>query len=145
MSQDRYREVSYLYTPLSIPLRVIHAVATGQETEQRGLEELVDEQADATGLVDTLLDKIRKSQELTLNDENLMQQVLENQKQIEEKAKQLIEDMKKTAEKWNRINSSTLRRSRNIKKLQDLMEKALSEEHKELYGIIRGTRETGSR
>ena len=30
------------------------SVATEQETEQRGLEELVDEQADATGLIDTL-------------------------------------------------------------------------------------------
>ena len=108
------------------------AVATGQETEQRGLEELVDEQADATGLVDTLLDKIRKSQELTLNDENLMQQVLENQKQIEEKAKQLIEDMKKTAEEMEQNQLFDAETIEKYQELQDLMEKALSEEHKEL-------------
>ena len=108
------------------------AVAAEQDTEQRGLEELVDEQADATGLVDTLLDKIRKSQELTLNDENLMQQVLENQRQIEEKAKQLIEDMKETAEEMEQNQLFDTETIEKYQELQDLMEKALSEEHKEL-------------
>ena len=108
------------------------AVATEQETEQRGLEELVDEQADATGLVDTLLDKIRKSQELTLNDENLMQQVLENQQQIEETAKQLIENMKETAEEMEQNQLFDTETIEKYQELQELMEKALSEEHKEL-------------
>ena len=108
------------------------AVATEQETEQRGLEELVDEQADATGLVDTLLDKIRKSHELTLNDENLMQQVLENQKQIEETAKQLIENMKETAEEMEQNQLFDTETIEKYQELQELMEKALSEEHKEL-------------
>ena len=108
------------------------AVATEQETEQRGLEELVDEQADATGLVDTLLDKIRKSQELTLNDENLMQQILENQKQIEETAKQLIENMQETAEEMEQNQLFDAETIEKYQELQDLMEKALSEEHKEL-------------
>ena len=108
------------------------AVATEQETEQRGLEELVDEQADATGLVDTLLDKIRKSQELTLNDENLMQQVLENQKQIEETAKQLIENMQETADEMEQNQLFDAETIEKYQELQDLMEKALSEEHKEL-------------
>ena len=108
------------------------AVATEQETERRGLEELVDEQADATGLVDTLLDKIRKSQELTLNDENLMQQVLENQKEIEETAKQLIENMKETAEEMEQNQLFDAETIEKYQELQELMEKALSEEHKEL-------------
>ena len=108
------------------------AVATEQQTEQRGLEELVDEQADATGLVDTLLDKIRKSQELTLNDENLIQQVLENQKQIEETARQLIENMKETAEEMEQNQLFDAETIEKYQELQELMEKALSEEHKEL-------------
>ena len=108
------------------------AIASEQEVEQRGLEELVDEQADATGLVDTLLDKIRKSQELTLNDENLMQQVLENQKQIEETAKQLIEDMKETAKEMDQDQLFDTETIEKYQELQNLMEKALSEEHKEL-------------
>ena len=108
------------------------AVAASQETEQRGLEELVDEQAEATGLVDTLLDKIRKSQELTLNDENLMQQVLENQKQIQETAKELLEDMKETAAEMEQNQLFDAETIEKYQELQELMEKALSEEHKEL-------------
>ena len=108
------------------------AIATEQKAEQQGLEELVDEQADATGLVDTLLDKIRKSQELTLGDENLMQQVLENQKQIEEKAQQLIEDMEQTVKEMEQDQLFDAETIEKYQELQKLMEEALSEEHKEL-------------
>ena len=108
------------------------SVATEQETEQQGLEDLVDEQADATGLIDTLLGKIRKSQELSFNDENLMQQVLENQKQIEQAAKQLVEDMKQTAEDMEQKQLFDAETIQKYQELQKLMEQALSEEHKEI-------------
>ena len=107
-------------------------ISAEQQTEQHGIEELFDEQAEAAGLVDTLLDKIRKSQRLTLKDENLMQQVLETQEQIEEAAMSLVEDMKKTAadmEKNQLFDQETLQK---YQELQELMEQALSEEHKEL-------------
>ena len=108
------------------------SVATEQETEQHGLEELVDGQADATGLIDTLLGKIRKRQELTFNDENLMQQVLENQKQIEQKANQLVADMKQTTEEMEQNQLFDTETVQKYQELQNLMEKALSEEHKEI-------------
>ena len=108
------------------------SVATEQETEQQGLEDLVDEQADATGLIDTLLGKIRKSQELSFNDENLMQQVLENQKQIEQAAKQLVEDMQQTAEDMEQKQLFDAETIQKYQELQELMEQALSEEHKEI-------------
>ena len=108
------------------------SVAAEQETEQRGLEDLVDEQADATGLIDTLLGKVRKRQELTFTDENLMQQVLENQKQIEETAKQLVGDMKETAKEMEQNQLFDTETIEKYQELQNLMEKALSEEHKEI-------------
>ena len=108
------------------------SVATEQETEQRGLEELVDEQADATGMIDTLLGKVRKRQELTFTDENLMQQVLENQKQIEQTAKQLVDDMKETAKEMEQNQLFDTETIQKYQELQNLMEKALSEEHKEI-------------
>ena len=108
------------------------SVATEQETEQRGLEDLVDEQADATGLIDTLLGKVRKRQELTFTDENLMQQVLENQKQIEQTAKQLVDDMKETAKEMEQNQLFDTETIQKYQELQNLMEKALSEEHKEI-------------
>ena len=108
------------------------SVATEQETEQQGLEDLVDEQADATGLIDTLLGKIRKSQELTFNDENLIQRVLENQKQIEQAAKQLVEDMQQTAKDMEQKQLFDTETIQKYQELQELMEQALSEEHKEI-------------
>ena len=108
------------------------SVATEQEAEQRGLEELVDEQADATGLIDTLLGKVRRHQELTFTDENLMQQVLENQKQIEQTAKQLVEDMKETAKEMEKNQLFDTETIQKYQELQNLMEQALSEEHKEI-------------
>ena len=108
------------------------SVASEQETEQQGLEDLVDEQADATGLIDNLLGKIRKSQELTFNDKNLMQQVLENQKKIEQAAKQLVEDMQQTAEDMEQKQLFDTETIQKYQELQALMEQALSEEHKEI-------------
>ncbi len=112
------------------------SVAAEQEAEQRGLDELFDEQADATGLVDDLLDTMkrmgRSNQQLTRNDENLMQQVLENQKQIEQTAQQLIEDMKQTAAEMEQNQLFDTETIQKYQELQDLMEKALSEEHKEI-------------
>ena len=52
----------------------------------------------AIGIVDELLDKIRKNQELTAKDEQQMQQVLETQRQIKQTAEELVDNMKKTAE-----------------------------------------------
>ena len=112
------------------------SVAAEQEAERRGLDDLFDKQADATGLVDNLLDTMkrvsRSNQELTRNDENLMQQVLENQKQIEETAKQLIEDMQQTAEEMDQNQLFDTETIQKYQELQNLMEKALSEEHKEI-------------
>lgn len=128
---------SYTYT-LRFPSlsEMYDSVAAEQEAEQRGLDELFDEQADATGLVDNLLDAMkrmgRKNQELTLNDENLMQEVFENQKQIEQTAKQLIEDMKLTAEEMEQNQLFDTETIEKYQELQNLMEKALSEEHKEI-------------
>ena len=108
------------------------SVAAEQETEKQGLEELVDEQADATGLIDDLLGKIRRNQELTFSDENLMQKVLENQKQIEQAAKQLVEDMQQTAEDMEQKELFDAETIQKYQELQKLMEQALSEEHKEI-------------
>ncbi len=107
-------------------------VESEQEVELEGLEALFDEQAEQTATIDELLDKIRKSQELTLKDEKLVQQVLENQKQIEQTAKDLTEEMKKTAEQMEKQQLFDLETVQKFQELQELMDQALSEEHKEL-------------
>ena len=108
------------------------AVESSQESEQAGLEALFDVQTEAVGIVDELLDKIRKNQELTAKDEQLMQQALETQRQIEQKAEELVDNMKKTAEQMQSNDLFELETVQKYQELQELMEEALSEEHKEL-------------
>ena len=107
-------------------------IAAEQETEQLGLDELFDEQTEATGIVDQLLDKIRKFKEFSLTDKKLMQQVVESQKEIERKANELITEMEQTAadmEKNQLFEPETIQK---YQELQELMKQALSEEHQEL-------------
>ena len=108
------------------------AVEFEQEVEMQGLEALHDAQAEQTAIVDELLDQIRKSQELTLKDEKLMERVLKNQEQIEETAKDLIEEMKQTAEQMQKQQLFDIQTVEKFQELQELMDQALSEEHKEL-------------
>ena len=108
------------------------AVEFEQEVEMQGLEALHDAQAEQTAITDELLDKIRKSQELTLKDEKLMERVLETQKEIEKTAKDLIEEMKQTTEQMQKQQLFDMQTVEKFQELQELMDQALSEEHKEL-------------
>ncbi len=108
------------------------AVESEQEAEMQGLEALHDSQAEQTAIIDELLDKIRKSQELTLKDEKLMERVLENQKEIEKTAKDLFEEMKQTTEQMEKQQLFDMQTVEKFQELQELMDQALSEEHKEL-------------
>lgn len=107
-------------------------LASEQETEQYSLDELFDEQSEATGMVEELLDKIRKFNEFSLTDKKRLQQVVETQKQIEQKANELITNMQQTTsdiEKNQLFEPETIQK---YQELQELMKEALSEEHKEL-------------
>ena len=108
------------------------AIESSQEGEQAGLEALFEEQTEAIGIVDELLDKIRKNQELTAKDEQLMKQVLETQRQIKQTAEELVDNMEKTAEQMQTNELFELETVQKYQELQELMEQALSEEHKEL-------------
>lgn len=107
-------------------------LATEQEAEQYGLDELFDEQSEAIGAVDDLLDKIRKFKEFSHSDKKLLQQVVETQEEIEKKANELITDMEQTTsdiEKNQLFEPETVQK---YQELQELMKEALSEEHQDL-------------
>ncbi len=108
------------------------AVEFEQQAEMQGLEALYDDQAEQTAIVDELLDKIRKSQELTLKDKQLMERVLKKQQEIEKTVKDLIEEMKQTAEQMQKQQLFDIQTVEKFQELQELMDQALSEEHKEL-------------
>lgn len=107
-------------------------IATEQEAEQLSLDELYDEQAEATGLVENLLEKIRKFQDFSLTDKKLLQQVVESQKQIEEKANDLINAMEQTASDMDKNELFEPETIQKYQELQDLMKQALSEEQREI-------------
>ncbi len=103
-----------------------------QEVGMQGIEALYDDQAEQTAITDELLDKIRKSQELTLKDKKLMEQVLKNQEEIDKTAKDLFEEMKRTTEQMQKQQLFDMQTVEKFQELQELMQQALSEEHKEL-------------
>lgn len=107
-------------------------LAADQETEQMGLDELFDEQTEATGMVDQLLDKIRKFKEFSLSDNKLLQQVVDTQKEIEQKANELISEMEQSASEMEKNELFSPETIQKYQELQELMKEALSEEHKEL-------------
>ena len=124
---------SDIYTIRFPSLAELYAeVESEQEREAQGLDALYDKQAEATAIIDELLDKLRKSQDLTQKDEKVMQQVLETQKQIEQTAKELVEEMKQTSEQMEKKQLFDLQTVEKFQELQKLMDEALSEEHKEL-------------
>ena len=129
---------SDIYTIRFPSLAELYAeVESEQEREAQGLDALYDKQAEATAIIDELLDKLRKSQDLTQKDEKVMQQVLETQKQIEQTAKELVEAMKQTSEQMEKKQLFDLQTVEKFQELQKLMDEALSEEHKEtVYGKL---------
>lgn len=107
-------------------------LSADQETEQTDIDELFEEQTEATGAVDRILDKIRKFREFSITDKKQMQQVIETQKDIEQKANELLSKMQQTTsemEKNQLFDSETIQK---YQELQELMKEALSEEHQEL-------------
>ena len=108
------------------------AVEAEQEFEQHGVEALYSKQSEVTATINDLLEKIRKSQQFTLKDEKLVQQVFETQKRIEQTSKDLIEDMEQTAEQMEKNQLFDLQTVQKYQELRELMEQALSETHKEL-------------
>lgn len=107
-------------------------IAAEQETEQHSLDELFDEQTEATGIVDQLLEKVRKYKEFSLTDKKLMQQVVDSQKEIERKANELINEMEQTATDMEKNQLFEPETVQKYQELQELMKEALSEEHQDL-------------
>ncbi len=111
-------------------------LATEQEAEQYGLDELFDEQSEATGVVDQLLDKIRKFKEFSHSDKKLLQQVVETQEEIKKKANELISGMEQTTEDIEKNQLFEPETIQKYQELQELMKEALSEEHQELLNKL---------
>ncbi len=107
-------------------------LSADQETEQTDIDELFEEQTEATGAVDRILDKIRKFREFSITDKKQMQQVIETQKDIEQKANELLSKMQQTTSEMEKNQLFDPETIQKYQELQELMKEALSEEHQEL-------------
>lgn len=107
-------------------------LSADQETEQTDIDELFEEQTEATGAIDRILDKIRKFKQFSITDKRQMQQVIETQKDIEQKANELLSKMQQTASEMEKNQLFDPETIQKYQELQDLMKEALSEEHQEL-------------
>ncbi|HIA66361.1 TPA: hypothetical protein EYN98_09930 [Candidatus Poribacteria bacterium] len=111
---------------------IFDEIESKQEASVQGLEAIFEQQSETEAAVEGLIDKIKKSQELTVKDEKLIEQFIENQKQIERSVKDRIEEVK---ELTNQIENQQLLNQETVEKyqeLQQLMDQALSDEHKEI-------------
>lgn len=107
-----------------------------QEAGVRGLEAIFEQQFEAEVAVEELIDRIKKDHELTVKDEKLIEKLIENQRQIERGVKDRIEEVKEFAnqmEDQQLLNQETVEKYRE---LQQLMDQALSDEHKEVLGKL---------
>ena len=83
-----------------------------------------------------MIDRIKKDHELTVKDEKLIEKLIENQRQIERGVKDRIEEVKEFAnqmEDQQLLNQETVEKYRE---LQQLMDQALSDEHKKVLGKL---------
>jgi len=103
-----------------------------QTTQQEGLEDILEKQDEARDMVDDIIDKLRKSQELTWKEQKEIERVSEMQEQIKEQARELGKQLEETAKDIEKNQLFDMDTIQKYNELRELMDKALSEEHKEI-------------
>ena len=103
-----------------------------QLTQQEGLEDILEKQDEARDMVDDIIDKLRKSQELTWKEQKEIERVEEMQEQIKEQAQELGKQLDETAQEIEKNQLFDPETIQDYNELRQLMDKALSEEHKEI-------------
>ena len=111
---------------------ILGEVESEQQAGIQSLEAIFEQQVAAEQAVDELIDRLRKSQDLSQTDEKVLKETLGKQKQIEKTVKQELEEMKLLTEHMKKQQLFDAETVAKYQELQDLMQQALSEEHKEL-------------
>ena len=115
---------------------ILDEVESEQQAGVQDLEAIFEQQAEAEAAVDELIDRLRKSQDLTQQDEKELRQIVENQQQIEQGVKQELHQMQELTEQMKKQQLFDAETVQKYQELQELMEQALSEEHKELLNQL---------
>jgi len=111
---------------------IYEQVEMEQLAQQSGLEDMLDKQGEARDIVDDIIDKLRKSHELTWKEQKELERVAQMQEQIKEQAQELGKQLEETAKEIEKNQLFDLNTMQKYDELRQLMDKALSEEHKEI-------------
>ncbi len=110
---------------------------TQQVGEQSAMEELLDEQQEAHTTIDDIIDELRKTQELTWKEQKTVEQVIQTQEQIRKKAQELVQQLQQTAEEMQQKQLFDDQTIEKYRELQKLMDKALTEDQKQILQKLR--------
>ena len=103
-----------------------------QELEQTEMVDILSRQEEVKGMVDDLIEELKKEKELDWSGEKELEQAAELQKQIEEEMKKLVEEISETVENMEKnplINSEALEK---LQELRDLMDEVVTDEMRQI-------------
>jgi hypothetical protein len=102
-----------------------------QNAQAEMMSSLVESQKGAEDIVDALIDRLRKEQELTLREQKDIERAVQMQQQIEAKRQELVQEVERSlreAEKNSLVNLETLQK---VEEMRRLLDEVASEELKE--------------
>jgi hypothetical protein len=111
-------------------VEMFQQVADSQETQAETLGSLADAQDDVNDLVDSVMDRVRKTHELTARDRKDLEQAVEMEERIEEQRAELAAEMAKALEEAARNELLSMDTLEQIAEMHRLLDEVASEELK---------------
>jgi hypothetical protein len=115
-----------------------------QEVQSQTMDSIVEAQGEAEDIVDSLIDRLRKEQELTLNEKKELERAVQMEQKIEEKREELSQEIAKSldqARKSDLMDAETLQRVEEMQRLLDeVASDALKEAMRKLQQALRETK-----
>jgi len=111
-------------------VEMFQQVADSQESQAETLGSLADAQDEANDLVDAVMDRVRKSHELTARDRKDLERAVEMEERIEEQRAELAAEMAKALEDATRNELLSMDTLDKIAEMHRLLDEVASEELK---------------
>ena len=139
------RGVSPTYTVrLPTLTEMFRQVAESQGAQTDMLGSLADAQDEVNDLVDSVMDRVRKSQELTLRDEKDIERAVRMEEEIEAKREALAAEMAESLEEANRNSLLSVETLEQVAEMHRLLDEVASEELKAAMQKLQETLEQES-
>lgn len=118
-------------------------ILASQEIQSRTMSAILDAQEQAEDIVDSLIDRLRKEQELTLHERKELERAIQLEQKIEEKRHELSQEVTRSleaAQKSDLLDVETLQRIEEMRRLLDeVASESLKEALRKLQEVLRET------